>query len=70
VLAGGPERATLLAAHEAALARAAGAPGLVVLQVSAWLPEEDAPRAYAGLKALRVLKLGRQALVVYDRQRR
>jgi hypothetical protein len=70
VLAGGPERAALLRAHEAALARAAGAPGLVVLHVSAWLPAEDAPRAYAGLKAVRVLKLGRQALVVYDRERR
>jgi hypothetical protein len=67
VLAGGPDRATLLRAHEAALARAAGAPGLVVLHVSAWLPAEDAPRAYAGLKAVKMLKLGRQALVVYDR---
>lgn len=68
VLAGAPDRTMLHRAHRAALERAANAPGPVVLHVSAWLPADEVPREVGSLRAVRDFRLGRHALILYDRR--
>ncbi len=68
VVAGGPDRQALLGAHVQWLEGAARAPGPIVLHVSAWLDADDLPRDVGPLRAVRSFRLGRHALILYDRR--